>query len=182
MSQDPVAARYALALFEFAQARGQVAQAQQALRAVGQLAAGHTDLRQFLVNPDVEPDQKLDVLSRTLGERWSPLVAAFVRLIVSYGRAASLTAIAEAFEALVDADEGRLRIVVRSAHPLPEALVRRIAGQVERREGKTAEVTTDVNPALIGGVQIVLDHRVIDGSIQRHLTDLRQRLRAVRVT
>jgi F-type H+-transporting ATPase subunit delta len=181
MSRDPVAARYAQALFELAKAGGQVDEARAALRAVGRLAAGHAELRQFLVNPDVEPDQKLDLLRRTLGAQMTPLASAFIRLVVSYGRAASLAAIVEAFEAAVDEDQGRLRLVVRSAHPLPEALVKRIAHQVERREGKTAQVEAEVDPSLIGGLQVVLDHRVIDGSVQRHLTDLRQRLRAVRV-
>jgi len=71
--------------------------------------------------------------------------------------------------------------VVRSARDLPKALLERIKKDVERRERKTVELATEVDPSLIGGMQVRLDHRVIDGSVRRHLDDLRQQLKTVRV-
>jgi len=181
MALDPVASRYAQALFETAKAQGQVDPTHEQLTLLTRLMSQESDLHAFLINPDVEPEQKLEVLDRALQGSWSELVRSFLLLVLSFGRGESLPAIIEAFEAAVDEDAGRLRVVVRSAGDLPKALLERIKKDVERRERKTVELATEVDPSLIGGMQVRLDHRVIDGSVRRHLDDLRQQLKTVRV-
>jgi len=181
MALDPVASRYAQALFETAKAQGQVDLTHEQLTLLAQLMSHTPDLSAFLINPDVEPQQKLDVLDRALQKSWSELVRSFLLMVLSFGRSESLAAIIEAFEAAVDEDAGRLRVVVRSAAELPHALLERIKKDVEHRERKTVELSTEVDPSLVGGVQLRLDHRVIDGSVRRHLEDLRQQLKTVRV-
>jgi F-type H+-transporting ATPase subunit delta len=181
MAADPIASRYAQALFESAKAEGAAAPTLEQLTVLRQLLREHADLRQLLGNPDLEPEEKVALLGRVLAGAWSPLVQAFVRMAVSLGRAEQLPEMADAFEAAVDADEGRMRAVVRSARPLEPVALKRIVAHLEQREGKAVEARAEVDPALLGGVQIVLDYRVIDGSVRRQLTELRERLAAVRV-
>ena len=181
MALDPVASRYAQALFETAKAQGQVDQTHEQLAQLARLMSQTPDLSAFLINPDVEPQQKLEVFDRALQRSWSELVRSFLLMVLSFGRSESLAAIIEAFAAAVDEDAGRLRVVVRCAGELPKALLERIKQDVERRERKTVELSTEVDPSLIGGVQLRLDHRVIDASVRRHLDDLRQQLKTVRV-
>jgi len=181
MALDPIASRYAQALFETAKTQGQVDPTREQLVLLGRLMSREPELQTFLINPDVEPEQKLDVLDRALQHPWSELVRSFLLMVLSFGRSESLLPIIEAFEAAVDADAGRMHVVVRSASDLPQALLERLKKDVERREQKTVELATEVDPLLIGGVQVRLDHRVIDASVRRHLDDLRQQLKTVRV-
>ena len=181
MSHDPIATRYARTLFEAAKAEGQVEPVLQQLILLGGLLQDHPDLRQFLLNPDVDPDDKVGLLDRVLRGSWSELVHAFVRMVVSLGRADALAEMVDAFQEAVDADEGRVRVLVRSARPLPEALLSRLRTRLEHRERKQIELTTEVDQELLGGLQLFLGNRVIDGSIQRQLADLREQLSAVRV-
>ncbi|MBI2094097.1 MAG: F0F1 ATP synthase subunit delta, partial [Candidatus Omnitrophica bacterium] len=58
---------------------------------------------------------------------------------------------------------------------------KRLRTILERREGKSVELTSEVDPALLGGLQVRLGNRVIDASIRRQLINLRERLEAVRV-
>src|SRR3989338_220372 len=115
MALDPVASRYAQALFETAKAQGQVDPTHEQLALLGRLMAHTPDLSAFLINPDVEPKHKLEVLDRALQKSWSELVRSFLLMVLSFGRSESLAAIIEAFAEAVDEDAGRLRIVVRSA-------------------------------------------------------------------
>jgi F-type H+-transporting ATPase subunit delta len=181
MALDPIASRYAQALFETAKAQNEVGHTREQLVLLGRCMSQQPELQAFLINPDVEPAQKLDVLDRALQHPWSELVRSFLLMVLSFGRSESLLAIIEAFEAAVDADAGRIHVVVRCAGDLPKALLERLKKNVERREHKLVELATEVDPSLIGGVQLVLDHRVIDSSIRRHLDDLRQQLKTVRV-
>ena len=74
------------------------------------------------------------------------------------------------------------RQVVRSARTLPEETLKRLRGSLERREGKTIHLETEVDPRLLGGLQVQLYHRLIDGSVRRALDELRERLMSVRVS
>ncbi|MBI3323648.1 MAG: ATP synthase F1 subunit delta [Candidatus Omnitrophica bacterium] len=181
MTDDPVATRYAQALFETAKASGQVEEALGHLSLLRRAMRMSPEVGRLLMNPGIELDEKMRIFNRTLGEEWSNLVRAFVRVVISFGRAGLLEEIIEAFEAIVDQARGRLRAVVRSARPLPEAVLERLRRGLERRERKEVLVETELAPELVGGVQIILDQRLIDGSVRRHLVELRQQLKSVRV-
>lgn len=182
MSADPVAARYAEALFASAQAEGQVDAALEQLQLLKQLLAEHPLLTELFLNPDVDPPDKVAVLDRVLGGQWSPLVKAFFQVVIGLDRAASVPAMVDAFQARVDVAQRRLRVTVRTARALPKALLRRLQERLEKRENAQIELTTVIAPELLGGVQVVLNHRIIDGSVRRQLDDLRTQLRSISVS
>ena len=181
MAPDPIATRYAQALFDATKAEGHVSHTAEQLALIGRLLRDHADLRQFLLNPDVDPEAKVGLFERVLRGSWSDLVRAFVLMVISLGRTESLTEIVRAFQELVDADAGRIRVLVRSAHPLPETVLNRLRSRLAHREQKQVELTTEVVPQLLGGMQLFLGHRVIDGSVKRQVSELRERLMAVKV-
>lgn len=179
---EPVATRYAQAIFESAQADQRIDETLQELSVIRQLIHDHADLRQFLTNPDVDPEEKVGLFERVLKGGWSTLVKAFIQLVTAYGRAECLPEIIDAYAAMVDTAQGRMRVTVRSARELPDATLHRLRTHLERREGKRIELAAAVDPGLLGGLQVLLDHRVIDGSVRRELHDLRERLTTVRVS
>lgn len=182
MAIDPIASRYAEALFGSAKADNQLDLVQEQLSAIGALIREHVHLRELLLNPDVDPDDKVGVLQRTLRADWAPLMAGFMRLVVARYRAEYLPGIADAYQALLDTERGRLHVTVRSARPLDEPALARLRARLAVREGKQIELATEVDPALLGGLQIVLGQRVIDGSVASQLHELRQRLTSIKVT
>ena len=179
---DAVAARYAEALFASAKAQRRLDETLEQMSLLGWLLREQLLLREFLFNPDVEPGDKVGVLERALKGGWSDLVRAFVRMVLEMNRAETLPGIVEALREAVDRDQGRLRVTVRSAHALPEATLKRLRDRLERRERKTIQLETRVDPELLGGLQVQLDHRLIDGSVRRALDELRDRLTSARVS
>ena len=182
MAQDSITTRYAEALFETASAEGLVDRVLEELTLLGTLLAQEPSLREFFWNPDVEPKDKIAVLDRAVQGQWSALVRAFLQMTAAMGRVSSLPGIIEAFGALVDEARKHVTVVVRSARPLGEGMLNRLQERLAAQERKTITLRTEVDPALLGGLQVRLDHRVIDGSVRRQLDDLRQQLKTVRVT
>jgi F-type H+-transporting ATPase subunit delta len=181
MAIDPIASRYATALFESAKASNELDTVLDQLLTIGQLIRQHHDLRQLMNNPDVDPDQKVGIVERLIGTDWTPLMREFISMVVERARPEHLPEMGEALQALVDAERGHVRVRVRSARPLTAEALSRIREGVRRREGKEVTVETEMDPQLIGGVQVVLGHRVFDASVRRQLADLRERLASVRV-
>ncbi len=181
MNSSPVAARYAEALFSSAKAAGEIDQTLEPLNVLGDLMKGEARLREFFLNPDVDPEDKVGMLDRVTQKSWSPLVRAFMQMLTAVYRAELLLDIVEAFRVLVDVEHKRVYAVIRSARKLAPDSLARLKALLERREGRTVLLREELDPSLLGGLQVMVENRVIDGSVKRRLSDLRAQLRQVSV-
>ena len=66
---------------------------------------------------------------------------------------------------------------VRSAVPLDEQTIERLAAALGRATGKNVEVKVVFDESVIGGIVARVDDTVIDGSIARRFDSLRQTVR-----
>ena len=180
MVANPVAVRYAEALFEFAKRRERLDETSAQLETLGKLTGRFGELRQFLVNPGVEAPDKVALLGRLLGG-WQEDMRAFVELILSFGRIEQLLEMVEAFRRLMDEARGVVRVTVRSARPLDAELRGALVKTIERRERRRADLTEETDPQLLGGLQVLLEGRMLDGSLRSRLETLRQHLKRVKV-
>lgn len=181
MSSDPVADRYAQALFALANEHRDLDATWQQLQPLGQVIRDHEPLRQLLLNPHVASADKLRVIDHALPGECSASTQAFLRLVLDMGRAESLPAIVDAFRDLVDGEQRRVRVLVRTARPLAASMRARLKSRLEDLERRQVELTEETDPALIGGAQILFDRQIIDGSLQTQLAELRQHLKRVKV-
>ena len=181
MINDPAAFRYAEALFQAAKSGGELPSTLTALQRLSDAVTQTPSLSQLLGDPGLAVERKLAILGQVSEQPWTPLTRAFLTMALSLGRAEILGNLAEAFRALVDEDQRRLRVTVRSARALPPALLKRLTAALEHRSKRTVEAETEIAPELLGGVQVVIGHRLIDGSIRRRLSDLRHQLQSVPV-
>lgn len=77
------------------------------------------------------------------------------------------------------ADQGGSALAtVTVASPLSAAQQQKLASLLEQNAGRSVQVTTIVDPDLIGGIRVQIADEVIDGSVRARLDDLRQRLAA----
>jgi F-type H+-transporting ATPase subunit delta len=183
MSQaGPVASRYAAAFFDSAKERGALDQAAEEFEKLEQLVVEHEPLRRLLFNPDVEIDEKVGILDRLLQGAWSQDTQAFVRVLLSFGRVEHLAEMAEAFRGLVDRQRGILQVCVRTARgALPEPLKATLTARLEQMEQRRIRLVEERVPELIGGIQVIMDNRILDGAVSTELSDLRRLLKSVRV-
>ena len=181
MAQDPISARYADALFESVKAEQRVEETMRQLEELARLLREHAPLRQLLGNPDIEIPDKLRVLRRLLEGLWSEPVEAFLHVVLTLGRVEALPEMVDAFRGLADRERGVARVTVRTARPLSSSLRSRLLQALARRERRTVELVEETDHDLLGGVQVLLDHRMLDGSLRTQLGRLRRRLKQVRV-
>jgi hypothetical protein len=118
-----VAKSYAKALFELARERGQTEPIAAELGRAAELMAGDAGLAAVLGRPWIAPATKRQ-LAAEIGQRLelSALGRDFLALIAAQGRADHLDAIAVAYREMLDAEQGRVRVRVRTAIPLTEPI------------------------------------------------------------
>ncbi len=182
LTGDPVAARYAQAVFESAKADDRLEETLEQLSFIGTLLRDHGPLRELINHPGVAAGEKVALFGRLLHGSWSSLVHAFITMVIALERADALPQIAQTLQELVDAERRVLRVTVRSPYPLPHAVLERLRVRLEHREQQHVLMTMELDAKLLGGLQVFVGSRVIDTSVRRQLDDLRERLQSVRVS
>jgi F-type H+-transporting ATPase subunit delta len=165
---------YASAILDLAKAEGQLDRVESEFLAIGQAVETSADLRSTLTDPQVPVEKKQSVIDDLIGGRASTLTVGLVQFIVGQGRSAELPSIAKSF--VEKAVESRDRAVaeVRSAVPIDDATIERLATALGKATGKRVEVKVIVDESVMGGIVARVGDVVIDGSVANAIGELRQ--------
>lgn len=171
------ARRYATALLDVAQEKGQEGRCLADIRAFWREVERHPALREVLTSPVVSADVASRVVSET-GRRMNlgDLAISFLAMLATRRRLGLLPEMIEAFTAEQERRAGREQGEVVSAVPLSERQVSEVRAAVARAIGRSVALEQRTDPALLGGVRVVVGDRVFDFSLATWLENLRARL------
>ncbi len=173
MSQATTLARpYARALFQAAKQDGRLKEASEAIAFSAQ-ASGIPAVAVLLDDPRVLPSQLIDLLSHPDA---SDVMRRFLETLAENGRLVLLPEVAALFELLRAESEHVVKAVITSATPLTEAELKPLIAALQKRFGSEVEVSTAVNPELIGGAVVDAGDIVIDGSVRNKLARMQASL------
>jgi F-type H+-transporting ATPase subunit delta len=167
-------AGYANGILEIAKAEGALERVENELFAIAQALDTSAELRSRLTDPQLPSGKKQSIIDDLLGARASSLTVGLVQFVVGQGRASELPTISRALVELAAESRDRAVAEVRSAVPLDDETVSRLAAALGRATGKTLEVKVIVDETIIGGIVARIGDTVIDGSIARRVDSFRQ--------
>jgi len=165
---------YAKGIFEMALAEGQLDRVEGELLVLARAFETAPELRSTLTDPQLPLDKKQAITDELIGGRASSLTVGLVQLLVSQGNVSDLPAIAMAVAGVAAASRDKAVAEVRSAVPLDQETVERLAESLSRATGKAVEVKLVVDPSVIGGIVARVGDTVIDGSIAKRVESARQ--------
>ena len=172
MIEGKLSRRYARAVFELAAGREEAIGAE----VDGFLEAYEDpDLKKVLGNPAFDQDRRKDIVVEVAGHLGlSDLTTNFLSLLVTRDRLEGLSSIADRYHRLLDESAGRVNAKVTVPQPLGEDQRNGLAAVVGEMTGKTAILTEEVDPGIIGGIVVEVGGRVYDGSVRTQLQTLRK--------
>ncbi len=172
-----IARRYARALALLCDERGDAEAVRAALGKVVATLNATPDAVAFLTNPTLPHEPRKALLATLLTElAVTGTAEAFAKLVLDNGRIGELPAVLAEFAAIQDARSGRADAQLTSAVALDAAAVTRVAAAIKRLIGKDVQVTTAVDPELLGGVVVRVGNTVWDSSVRNHLNRLHNQL------
>ncbi len=174
MARVPTPRRYAQAVFQMAEERGETDQWLDGLRAA-LVVAEEEALRTYLELPKVGIAERLRVIQEILVDV-NPLVQSLIGLLVSRNSLGLYTRIVEEYERLLDAHYNRERATVTTAVSLDDQQQQRVREQLTKLLSKEVVLTTQVEPQVLGGLVARVGDRIIDGSTRGRLLGLRTSL------
>jgi F-type H+-transporting ATPase subunit delta len=130
-------------------------------------------LLQFADSPKVTVAQTFDVIAGVVKTALPEKAKNFLRTVLDNGRLSVLPEIASQFRALKNAQTGSSDAMVYSAFALDAAALAELAVTLEKRFGRKLNVLLEVEPALIGGVRVVVGDEVLDTSVKARLEQMK---------
>lgn len=171
------ARRYALALYELARDKGIIAAVNDEWMKVQKTLSDPAVMKK-VADPKVGLSEKKALLSTGLGAGSKSFVKNTVSLLIDRRRETEILGVALAYFELVERGEGVLRIDLETAQELAADTRERLVGGLSKAIGKKVVLNVKVMPELIGGMRLIVDSRLIDGSVKKRLDVLSRRLKA----
>jgi len=164
---------YAEAAFRLARERQALPAWSEALGRLAQIAVD-PQAASLIGNPNIPAAKVEDLFRAAAGKdaESSSELGNFIRLLADNGRLACLPEIAGQFAAMKQGEEGVKEGVVHSAFPLDGAQLAGLSQLLEKRFGRL-QLSVSVDPALIGGVKVVIGDQVLDASVSGKLSAMR---------
>ena len=170
-----IARPYALAMFESAKEKGQMAKVAEALQ-IAASAVSDPALASMIGTPGMEDEKIIALITDLCGDCASNEVGNFFKLLGEYNRLDVLPEIAGLFESYRAEEESTVDAEIISAAELSDAQKTNIAGGLKKRLGREVTLQCSIDESLIGGAIIRAGDLVIDGSITSQLNKLGQTL------
>ena len=172
---EEIAQVYARALFEVAVEQDVLDEVHEQLSAFAEAMHDNRDLAIFFFSPYFSVREKKEGLERAVVDA-HPALANFLQALIERHRMPAIFRIRTDFEALWDEERRLLPVHVTSAIGLDSALVKSLGERIEKQIDRQVEVSSDVDPDILGGVVLRVGNVILDASIRNRLEQLRKQV------
>jgi F-type H+-transporting ATPase subunit delta len=172
---EEVAEVYARALFEVARERDKLDQIHDQLGQFADAMEENRDLAVFFFSPHFSSDEKKDALHRAVTEAEEAFVN-FLEALLERHRMPVIFRVRTRFAELYEEERKLLGVEVTSAVELGKDTVQSIGDRVQEQTGRTVELSSRVDPDILGGIVLRVGNFILDASIRNRLEQLRKQV------
>ena len=133
------------------------------------------DLQLFFFSPYFSSQEKKDGIGKLISGADEHFVR-FLELLAERHRMPAIFRIRREFDQLYAEERKLLPVTVTSAIELDKDTVKEIGRKIEENTGRKVELTTKVDPDVLGGLVMRVGNVVMDGSIRARLERLRKQV------
>ena len=170
---EEIAQVYARSLFEVAKEQDKLDVVKEQLGQFAEALNDNQELATFFFAPYFSTAEKEDGLGGLL-DGVDPVVENFLKLMIENHRVPAVFRVRREFEALYEAENKLLPVTITSAVALDEATVKSIGDTIGQQTGQQVELTTNVDPDVLGGLIVRVGNSILDASIRNRLENLRR--------
>jgi F-type H+-transporting ATPase subunit delta len=172
---EEIAAVYARSLFEVAKEQNKLDSVREQLGAFADALDETRELQVFFFSPYFSTKEKEDGLDRAVTDV-DPTVLNFLKLLIETHRMPVVFRVRREFDRLWLQENKRLPVQVTSAVPLDDATVKHIGDRIAEQTNRTIDLSSNVDPDILGGIVVRVGNSVLDASIKNRLEKLRKQV------
>ena len=165
---NQIAQTYAEALFSLGLEEKKITKLQDEGKALSEIIHDNEDFLLLIDSRFMSREERQDIASKILKDFDEDIVN-FVKVLIANNRTNYIKDVLEAFNSLCNEYKGVKEGLIYSAFPLNKETLNKIKNKISQIEGMGVELISRIDPSLIGGVRVVINSHVYDGSIKNQL-------------
>ena len=170
---EEIAAVYSRSLFEVAQEQGVLDRVHEELGEFADALAESRELQMFFFSPYFSSQEKKDAIGKLVEDADESFVH-FLELLAERHRMPAIFRIRRDFDARWAEENKLLPVSVTSAVEHDDELVEGIGERIEEQTGRRIELSSKVDPEVLGGLVLQVGNMILDASIRNRLEQLRK--------
>ena len=172
---EEIAVVYSRSLFEAALDADKLDVVREQLGEFSDALDANRELQVFFFSPYFSTQEKKDGLQRLI-DGADPLFLNFLELLVENHRMPVIFRVRRGYDRLWESHNRLLPVEVTSAVALDEQTVRGIGDRIAEQTGRRIELSSIVEPDILGGIVVRVGNQVLDASIRTRLDSLRKQV------
>lgn len=172
---EEIAQVYARSLFEVATERKKLDLVREQLNLFADTLRGNRDLEIFFFSPYFSTEEKKAGLAKAV-KGADPMLMNFIEALIERHRMPAVFRIQARYQELWDQANKLLPVQVTSAVPLDEATVRSVGQRIGEQTGNKIELSSTVDPEILGGIVLRVGNFILDASLRNRLNQLRKQV------
>jgi F-type H+-transporting ATPase subunit delta len=172
---EEIAVVYARSLFEVAKEQDKLDVVREQLGAFADALNETRELQVFFFSPYFSTQEKEDGLERAVADA-DPVVLNFLKLLIEKHRMPVVFRIRGNFDRLWEDENQLLPVEITSAIELDKDIVKELGDKIAEQTGRKVELSSRVEPEILGGIVVQVGNSVLDASIRNRLEQLRRQV------
>jgi F-type H+-transporting ATPase subunit delta len=172
---EEIAEVYARSLFEVATERDKVDVVREQLGQFTDALAESRELQTYFFSPYFSTDEKKQGLDKAVTGA-DETVRNFLALLIENHRMPVIFRTRREFDRLWEDANQLLPVQITSAVELDPSIAERIGEEIGRQTGRTVQLSSSVDPNVIGGIVLRVGNSILDASIRSRLENLRKQV------
>jgi F-type H+-transporting ATPase subunit delta len=172
---EEIAQVYGRSLFEVASEHDKLDLIREQLGQFADALADNHELAVFFFSPYFSTEEKKEGL-RSAVEGADEELMNFLELLIENHRTPAIFRIRDQYDALWEKENKQLPVEVTSAVELDDETVRQIGERIGEATGQQVNLTTHIEPDILGGIVLRVGNSILDASIRNRLEQLRKQV------
>ena len=172
---EEIAAVYARSLFEVAKEQGKLDDVRDQVGAFADALSETRELQVFFFSPYFSTAEKEDGLDKVVSGA-DPVILNFLKLLIEKHRMPVLFRVRAAYDAMWEDENKLLPVSITSAVELDEGTVKELGDRIAEQTGRKVELSSKVEPDILGGIVVQVGNSVLDASVRNRLEQLRKQV------
>jgi F-type H+-transporting ATPase subunit delta len=170
---EEIAQVYSRALFEVAKEHGKLDLIKDQLDQFTDALEQTRELAIFFFSPYFSTEEKKRGLERALVDA-DPTLVNFLKVLIENHRMPVIYRARKQYEVLWEAEHRLLPVEVTSAITLDPSVSEELGRRIREQTGQNVELTSTVDPDILGGIVLRVGNSILDASIKNRLDQLRR--------
>jgi F-type H+-transporting ATPase subunit delta len=172
---EEIATVYARSLFEVAKDQDKLDVVRDQLGAFADAMSETRELQVFFFSPYFSTQEKEDGLKRAVTDA-DPVVLNFLELLIEKHRMPVIFRVRATYDRMWEEENKLLPVEITSAIELDKDIVKQLGDRISEQTGRKVELSSRVEPDILGGIVVQVGNSVLDASVRNRLDQLRRQV------